>query len=351
MRPSRRPLLLLPVLCAAALFLTPATTARGEGGGTGLSADSRLSAEVARLYEEAAAATQRYELGRREAAAQRAEARRFDRLLERERTQIAALHDDLGRIARTQYREGGGLPYTAQMLFAEDPEELMRGHRAVWQADLVVDNAVSKSRRAEDRLAEDESTAAAKWRRLERRKGELADMKRTITEKLESAQWTLQGRADAAAAAGSCRGAVLLEQPDHAVREWITPVETYELSSGYGSGGTRWAHRHTGQDFAVPIGTPVRAVGAGRVVRVSCGGPFGIEIVVGHRGGYYTQYAHLAAVTVDRGDPVEPGQWIGQSGTTGNSTGPHLHFEVRVTPETGSSVDPVPWLLRRGVGL
>jgi len=128
-------------------------------------------------------------------------------------------------------------------------------------------------------------------------------------------------------------------------------VESYTLSAGFGSGGSRWAHTHTGQDFAVPIGTPVRAAGAGRVVRVSCGGAFGIEIVIEHDNGYYTQYAHLAAVGVDQGQRVEPGQVIAMSGTTGNSTGPHLHFEVRVTPELGSGVDPVPWLAEHGVVL
>jgi murein DD-endopeptidase MepM/ murein hydrolase activator NlpD len=128
-------------------------------------------------------------------------------------------------------------------------------------------------------------------------------------------------------------------------------VEVYELSAGFGSGGAHWANRHTGQDFAVPIGTPVRSVGEGRVVNVSCGGAFGIQIVIEHSGGYYTQYAHLASIAVDQGDQVTAGQWIGQTGTTGNSTGPHLHFEVRVTPELGSGVDPVPWLAARGVTL
>ncbi len=99
------------------------------------------------------------------------------------------------------------------------------------------------------------------------------------------------------------------------------------------------------------IGTPVRSVGAGRVVKVSCGGAFGIEVVVKHAGGYYTQYAHLAAVTVDQGERVAAGQWVGQSGTTGNSTGPHLHFEVRLTPQLGSGVDPREWLATRGVRL
>lgn len=311
-----------------------------------------ISAHVARLYEEAALATQQYELGRREASAQRVEAQRLERLLARERAQMAVLHEDLGRIARAQYREGGGLPYTAQMLLADSPEEMMRGHRAVWQADLAVNNAVSKSRRAEAKLAADEAEAGAKWRQLERRKAELADTKRVIGKKLESARWALQGQADASVAAGACRGAARLHQPNTvSPRDWVAPVQTYALSATFGSGGARWANRHTGQDFAVPIGTPVRSVGEGRVVRVSCGGAFGIEVVVRHAGGYYTQYAHLAAVTVDPGERVAPGQWIGQSGTTGNSSGPHLHFEVRITPELGSGIDPVPWLLRRGVVL
>ncbi len=113
----------------------------------------------------------------------------------------------------------------------------------------------------------------------------------------------------------------------------------------------------------------MRAAGAGRVVAVSCGDAFGIQIVVRHAGGYCTRYAHLAAAAaaaaaasaaaasaaatsaVDQGDRVRAGQWIGQSGSTGNSTGTHLHFEVRVTPETDSALDPVPWLARRGVTL
>ncbi|MFF6780951.1 peptidoglycan DD-metalloendopeptidase family protein [Streptomyces sp. NPDC012510] len=357
MRLSRRRRLLVVVpLCVVALLVTGPTAAESGGGGEGgtstVSGGAGISARVTRLFEEAAVATRRYEAGRRVAQTQKAEAERLETLLTRERKQMAVLNAGLGRIARAQYREGGGVPYTAQMLLAENPEELMRGQRAVWQADLALNNAVDKSRRAEARLAEDEAKAATAWRALNRRTSELAEIKKDIQQKLEEAQWTLQGQGDAEVAAGACRGAVRLDQPDGGSKSpWVPPVETYELSAGYGSGGERWASRHTGQDFAVPIGTPVRAVGAGRVVKVACGGAFGIEIVVQHSDGYYTQYAHLAAVTVDQGDRVGPGQWIGQAGTTGNSTGPHLHFEVRITPELGSSVDPVPWLRRHGVKL
>ncbi|MFJ5729234.1 M23 family metallopeptidase [Streptomyces paradoxus] len=351
MRSFRRHRLLVPVLLCALAVLAARPTAAPEEPGSG--ADTSLSAEVARLYEEAAVATQQYEAGREEAEKQRSEAQRAEALLDAQRRHISALQEDLGRIARAQYRTSGGLPVAAHMILADSPDGLMRGQHAFSQAHLAVNNAITKNQRAEARLAADEAKAADQWQALERRNTQLAALKADIEQTLEAARSRLQGEADAAVAAGACRGAVRLDQPDTGFSdgEWVAPVETYELSASYGSGGARWSSRHTGQDFAVPIGTAVRAVGAGRVVKVSCGGPFGMEIVLKHAGGYYTQYAHLASLAVDQGERVSPGQWIGQSGTTGNSTGPHLHFEARVTPETGSAVNPVSWLAARGVSL
>ncbi|MGW0610323.1 peptidoglycan DD-metalloendopeptidase family protein [Streptomyces sp. NPDC002788] len=350
----RRHRLLVPVLLCALAVLAARPTVADKAPGSGITGgvDTGLSAEVARLYEEAAVATQQYEAGRAEAEGQRVRAREAEERLDAQRRHIAALHEDLGRIARAQYRTSGGLPVAAQMILADSPDDLMRGQRAFSQADLAVNNAIAKNRRAEARLAAAEAEAAAQWQALEKRNTQLAALKADIEQKLETARSQLQGQADAAVAAGACRGAVRLDQPEAGFTgAWVAPVETYELSASYGSGGARWSNRHTGQDFAVPIGTPVRAVGAGRVVKVSCGGAFGIEIVLRHAGGYYTQYAHLASVAVDQGEHVGPGQWIGQSGSTGNSTGPHLHFETRVTPEMGSAVNPVSWLQARGVSL
>ena len=349
MRSSRRHPLLVPVvLCALAVLAARPTGATDGDGGS----DTAVGTRVARLYEEAAKATEQYERGRREAEAQRSKAQHYEELLDEQRQETAAVHEDLGSIARAQYRSGGGLPLTARMILADDPDELMRGQHALHRADLAVDTAIGRSLRAEARLAADEARATAAWQALEKRNGELADLKTKIEGKLLAARARLEGQADASVAAGSCPGAVRLDQPEtRSSPAWVTPVETYELSAPFGSGGARWANRHTGQDFAVPVGTPVRSVGEGRVVKVSCGGAFGIQIVLQHPGGYYTQYAHLAAVAVDQGERVAAGQWIGQSGSTGNSTGPHLHFEVRVTPEMGSALDPVPWLRQRGARL
>ncbi|MFG2132641.1 peptidoglycan DD-metalloendopeptidase family protein [Streptomyces sp. NPDC048751] len=343
----RHPRLFAVLVCAVAVLAARPTTSDDDLGD---GPDAGLSVQVARLYADAAAATQRYEEVRRAADVQAAEVSRLGQLLDRERQEIAVHHEELGRIARAQYRDSGGLPLAAQIVFAGNPEELMRGQQVFSRRNVAVANAIGKGRRAEARLTADEARAATAWQALERRRAELDGIKKNIEEKLEEARWQLQGQANASVAAGSCRGAVRLDQPQtRFTSAWVAPVEGYQLSAGFGSGGAHWARRHTGQDFAVPIGTPVRAVGEGRVVSVSCGGAFGIEVVLEHDGGYYTQYAHLAAVTVDQGDRVATGQWIGQSGTTGNSTGPHLHFEVRVTPQLGSSVDPVPWLAERGV--
>ncbi|MEU6365063.1 M23 family metallopeptidase [Streptomyces sp. NPDC046931] len=332
----------------------PARSA-AAGGGSGAAGDGahiRASARVAQLYDQAATVTRQYDTGRREAEKQRSIAGRDEQLLARERGLIAALHQDLGRIARVQYGHSGGLPYTAHTLLPDSAKEVIASQRTLARLDLTVGNAVIRSRLAEVGLAAERVRASARWRTLQKRNGELAVMQRDLQTKLEEARWALQRQADASATSRTCQGAVHLDQPRRkAKRSWISPVEAYRLSAGFGSGGDRWAHRHTGQDFAVPIGTPVRAVGSGRVVRVTCGGAFGIEVVIRHSGGYCTQYAHLAAVTVGPGDRVGTGQLIAQSGTTGNSTGPHLHFEVRSTPEWGSGIDPVPWLAAHGVHL
>ncbi|MFF3502300.1 M23 family metallopeptidase [Streptomyces sp. NPDC003247] len=137
------------------------------------------------------------------------------------------------------------------------------------------------------------------------------------------------------------------EEGDRA--EWTAPTRGYWLSAGYADKGSRWAHRHTGQDFAVPAGTPVYAVGPGVVRVTTCGDGFGNQVVVRHADGYFTQYAHLSRTDVRKGERVGAGQRLGLAGATGNVTGPHLHFEVRITPYMGSAVPPLPWLRRKAV--
>ncbi|MFC5799882.1 transglycosylase family protein [Streptomyces formicae] len=118
----------------------------------------------------------------------------------------------------------------------------------------------------------------------------------------------------------------------------------------YRKAGAAWASGyHTGVDFPVPTGTSVKAVAAGRVVSAGWAGAYGYEVVIRHADGRYSQYAHLSALTVREGQQVNGGQRIARSGSTGNSSGPHLHFEVRTGPGYGSDVDPLAYLRAHGV--
>ncbi|MFD8968033.1 M23 family metallopeptidase [Streptomyces sp. NPDC059568] len=135
---------------------------------------------------------------------------------------------------------------------------------------------------------------------------------------------------------------------------WTDPVTKYTLSATFGRGGSMWAKKHSGQDFAVPIGTSVHAVHGGTVVKAGPGGAgdgpaYGNAIVIKHANGTYSQYAHLSKIKVYVGQHVQTGQQIGLSGNTGNSSGPHLHFEIRTTPNYGSAVNPVNFLRSVGV--
>ncbi|MEU1038039.1 transglycosylase family protein [Streptomyces sp. NPDC005551] len=129
----------------------------------------------------------------------------------------------------------------------------------------------------------------------------------------------------------------------------VAPVSA-ATGTPYRAAGSSWSKGyHTGVDFPVATGTSVRSVGAGQVVSAGWGGSYGYQVVIRHADGRYSQYAHLSAISVRGGQSVTAGQRIGRSGSTGNSTGPHLHFEVRTGPGFGSDVDPVAYLRAGGV--
>ncbi|MFF5189203.1 peptidoglycan DD-metalloendopeptidase family protein [Streptomyces sp. NPDC000345] len=131
---------------------------------------------------------------------------------------------------------------------------------------------------------------------------------------------------------------------------YTLPVAGATVGTGYRVAGGMWSSGyHTGVDFVVPTGTSLKAVGAGTVVSAGWGGAYGNQVVIKLDDGYYAQYAHLSQLSVSAGQTVTAGQQIGLSGATGNVTGPHLHFEIRTTPNYGSDVDPVAFLRSHGV--
>ncbi|MFC4469135.1 M23 family metallopeptidase [Streptomyces xiangluensis] len=137
---------------------------------------------------------------------------------------------------------------------------------------------------------------------------------------------------------------------------WVDPVKKYKLSASFNQAGNLWNSTHSGQDFAVASGTKVYAAHGGTVVKAGGNGggdgpAYGNAVVIQHGNGTYSQYAHLSRVQVKVGQIVATDQQIALSGNTGNSSGPHLHFEIRTSPNYGSAIDPVRFLRTKGVTL
>ncbi|MEV5387189.1 peptidoglycan DD-metalloendopeptidase family protein [Streptomyces sp. NPDC052721] len=133
---------------------------------------------------------------------------------------------------------------------------------------------------------------------------------------------------------------------------YTLPVTGATVGTGYHVAGSMWSSGyHTGVDFVVPTGTPLKAVAAGTVVSAGWGGAYGNQVVIKLNDGHYAQYGHLSQLSVSAGQTVTAGQQIGLSGATGNVTGPHLHFEIRTTPDYGSDIDPVAYLRSHGVAV
>jgi murein DD-endopeptidase MepM/ murein hydrolase activator NlpD len=141
----------------------------------------------------------------------------------------------------------------------------------------------------------------------------------------------------------------LVEAPvlvQHMEIPWAMPIERYAMTSCY---AMRWGRMHYGLDMAAPQGREIVAVGDGTVV--SSGWTyqgFGKSVVIKHTGGWYTFYAHAYKLRVNVGQRVSAGQVIALVGSTGHSTGPHLHFGV-FRHKFGNWVNPKYWLIKRGL--
>ncbi|WP_077057824.1 transglycosylase family protein [Streptomyces sp. MP131-18] len=141
------------------------------------------------------------------------------------------------------------------------------------------------------------------------------------------------------------------EEPADPAPAYSAPVGGGTGTAYHASGGSWSLGYHTGVDFPVATGTSVKSVTAGEVVSAGWSGSFGYEVIVRHPDGHFSQYAHLSAISVSEGQPVGNGQQVGRSGSTGNSSGPHLHFEIRTGESFGTDIDPLAYLRGNGVSL
>ncbi|MFE0904957.1 transglycosylase family protein [Streptomyces rochei] len=241
--------------------------------------------------------------------------------------------DTLSGIADAQQVRGGwhGLYETNRAEIGADPDLILPGQRLALRDGRTATAPRPESPRK--RQAEPERKQQEKPKQQQQQKQKQKPEK---APKKSAPDGGTQKAAKSAAKAG----------PHQAV---VAPVDA-STGTPYRKAGSSWSKGyHTGVDFAVPTGTSVKSVAAGRVVSAGWGGSYGYQVVVRHEDGRYSQYAHLSAISVKDGQSVGAGQRIGRSGSTGNSTGPHLHFEVRTGPGFGSDVDPVAYLRAGGV--
>ncbi|RPE34064.1 M23 family metallopeptidase [Kitasatospora cineracea] len=130
---------------------------------------------------------------------------------------------------------------------------------------------------------------------------------------------------------------------------WSSPAPGAAISNPYHKTNAAYAAGyHTGTDFAVSVGTPVLAVGDATVVSAGYAGAYGNQIVLKLSDGRFAQYAHLSQLGVKAGQHVGAGDQVGKSGNTGNSHGPHLHFEIRTANQYAKVIDPVGYLKQHG---
>ncbi len=134
-------------------------------------------------------------------------------------------------------------------------------------------------------------------------------------------------------------------------RKWTTPTVGGNVTASFGARGSQWASgRHTGADFDGSTGDTVRAVHTGLVIFAGDDGRYGNHVKIRHSNGDETWYAHLSLITVKVGQKVITRDRIGRVGSTGNSFGSHLHFEVHINGAE-EATNPVPYLRKKGVDL
>ncbi|MEU8497339.1 M23 family metallopeptidase [Streptomyces lavendulae] len=232
-----------------------------------------------------------------------------------------------------------------------DAGEALR-HRILQQAESQQEAVETQARADAERTAREaaaqearaQKEAADKEAETARAAAEKAAAEKAEADKAaEAAATTAAKAAEGAEGGGSGPGAGTKASGGYSL-----PTSSYTLTSHYGDSGSMWSSgHHTGLDFAAPTGTPVKAVGGGKVISAGWSGAYGYRIVLQLDDDTEVWYCHLSSMSVTSGT-VGAGETIGRVGATGNVTGAHLHLEVR---KGGSTVDPLAWLESKGLSV
>ena len=224
----------------------------------------------------------------------------------------------------------------AKLQMQETRNSTRKTRRQVAETTKTVAARTAEQRAVRDRLAWSQRELATARRD---KRDTLANVQEDKAHALEHMRELQAQSAELAARIRSAQSSSVVPAPTGAASAagFVWPVHG-TLTSGF---GWRWGRMHEGVDLAVPNGTPVVAAAAGTVIVAGWLGGYGNLVVVDHGNGISTAYGHNTSVTVGVGQSVAQGQLIAYSGSTGHSTGPHVHFEVRIN---GSPVDPMGYL-------
>ncbi|MET7367744.1 peptidoglycan DD-metalloendopeptidase family protein [Streptomyces sp. NPDC005566] len=248
--------------------------------------------------------------------------------------------DSLSGIAATERVQGGWQRlYSAnRAVVGDDPDLILPGQRL----SLEVAETPKTAEPAATQGSRGERAGSASRER---------DASKQVAPKQRAAQKADEAKAAQKAAPKQAAKPVAKPKQSAKQHSGLTAPVTARTGTPYHQAGSWSSGYHTGVDFPVPTGTSVKAVASGKVVSAGWAGAYGYEVVIRHSDGRYSQYAHLSSLHVREGQQVGSGQRIARSGSTGNSTGPHLHFEIRTGPGYGSDVDPLAYLRAGGVSI
>ncbi|MFJ4678959.1 M23 family metallopeptidase [Kitasatospora sp. NPDC088783] len=236
---------------------------------------------------------------------------------------------------------GGGSGADAPAQTRTQDESASRGEertelRAAGQSDEQ--QAAQQQAAADQQAAEQQAAQAAAEQQAAQAAAEQAAQQQAAE------QQAAQAAAEQAAAEQAAQQAAAAAKP-----AWSSPAPGATISNPYHKTNAAYAAGyHTGTDFAVSVGTPVLAVGDATVVSSGYAGAYGNQIVLKLSDGRFAQYAHLSQLGVKAGQHVDAGDQVGKSGNTGNSHGPHLHFEIRTANQYAKVIDPVGYLKQHG---
>jgi murein DD-endopeptidase MepM/ murein hydrolase activator NlpD len=299
---------------------------------------------------------------------------------------VAAAQLRLADFSRDSFMNGSALTSEMALLDVDGPGELVRkaamlDYVADHQVDVLAGLEAARVQQAEAdaaaRSARDEATAAEEAASTAKAAADaqLADQqsavaavtaqKAALEQQLQDAQvrllelqgardayqaWVAQKAAEEAAARAAearARNQVVADVAADSSSSGYTRPAIGRTSSCYGA---RWGVTHYGVDIAAPIGTPVHAATAGVVQRAGPATGFGLAVYIRGNDGAVTVYGHVNRYFVSAGERVSAGEQIAEVGNRGQSTGPHLHFEVHPRGDMyGGQIDPVPWMRSRGI--